>query len=326
MSEESVQDDAKSGVKFQEYNKIKYIGHKDHEHDVMFQDPDEMVYVEEKIDGANARFMIKFEEGKFRIVFGSHHNTIGDSSTPIGGNWTRWTEYVKKKIIDSGDTACAYTDVVFFGEAMLKHSIMYDYDKHAPFILYDIYSPTLDEFAPRVELCDAARFFGFEVAPLLWQGQLKDMPYTTEESVPKSHYYDGQAEGVVIKSISKPHRMKYVSTKFKEVNKKVFGMSPRDARGKGEDSDIIIATYFTNARIDKIINKLMVEQTMELDMTMVPHVIRACMSDVLDECGREILESKTSWSKIEVSKKLAMRVREIISQLMVNRMIGRKAE
>lgn len=50
---------------FHKYVKIKEIGHEDNEH--IFSDDDDNIIVQEKIDGANFRFMVK--KGKVLLGF-----------------------------------------------------------------------------------------------------------------------------------------------------------------------------------------------------------------------------------------------------------------
>jgi hypothetical protein len=154
--------------KFKTYKKIKHLDSKDCPE--VLSNPEHEICIQEKVDSANCRWMVK---GK-RIIFGSHNCSIGDSNTEIGGNWRRWTEYVKDKYKENPK---AFKEgFLYFGEAMLKHSIEYDWEKHPAVIPFDIYSFEKEEYLKPREAEKMFKAMGMTFVPILWEGKVKDIP------------------------------------------------------------------------------------------------------------------------------------------------------
>ena len=71
---------------FPKYPKIKTLGKE--ETITLFSDPEDMVIVEEKVDGSNFRVFIK--DGN--LYYGSRNLTLEENN----GQWLRCIQYVKK--------------------------------------------------------------------------------------------------------------------------------------------------------------------------------------------------------------------------------------
>lgn len=78
-------------TEFLKYPKIFTIGNEENEG--IFSDPDDIIVGEEKIDGANTRFMVL--DGK--IIFGSHNRQIENPDEDKF--FKRFTDYIKKKVV-----------------------------------------------------------------------------------------------------------------------------------------------------------------------------------------------------------------------------------
>ncbi len=173
---------------------------------------DELVYIEEKIDGANFRTWID-DNGELRFgsrtveFFPENHKDVGYAAfAPI-------VEYIKSLNLNLE----YHKPYVFYWEAMIKHSLPYDYDKHPKAILFDVYDLVHDYYEHRVnfdvyvpEEC---------IVPVIFQGEYQEF----NGLIPKSKYGDFQAEGFVIKpdlssrdSHGNIHRAKVVGDKFRE--------------------------------------------------------------------------------------------------------------
>ena len=79
---------------FSKYLKIKQAGHKDNA--LMFTDDNDQIFIEEKVDGGNFRFM--FKNGN--IIFGSRTQQLTSDEgedTNVQKNFVRCVEYVKEK-------------------------------------------------------------------------------------------------------------------------------------------------------------------------------------------------------------------------------------
>ena len=73
---------------FNKYVKIRQLGHEENED--IFKNPKDDIIMEEKIDGANFRFMLS----KGNIIFGSRTQELDDEN--IEKNWSYCVKYIRK--------------------------------------------------------------------------------------------------------------------------------------------------------------------------------------------------------------------------------------
>jgi hypothetical protein len=297
-------------AEFLQYPKIRIIGSE--ENAIMWQDPDKIVRVEEKIDGANARVLI-MPDGT--LTFGSRTQNINPE---MAGNWKRWITFVREQF-----TKYSFkTDVplILFGEAMLKHSIHYDFEKHDPFILYDMYDINQGTYLSREILSDFANLCGFEMTPIIDRCKVSELGTWDDSRVPQSSFYSGQAEGVVFKIDGINERAKYVTSKFKEVNRESFGLTKKHSTN---DDEMIVATFCTNARIDKKIFDLIAEGN-KLEMALMGKLIIRVYEDIMTEAWREILiEKKYAVNSKTVHNLVAKRCLAVLKQVITNNSINK---
>lgn len=296
-------------MSFPKYPKIKIIG--DSENTVLFENKDKIIYAEEKIDGANARFMFR----ESQLLFGSRNNDI--TSAEPGKSWTAWTSYVANIVQATPEVFAENESYVYFGEAMVKHSLAYNFKDHPPFILYDIWDMKTEKYVSRKVLENVCKRTGLVPVRLVFAGSVQQFDMKKpQEYLTKSAYGDVEMEGIVVKSADVPVRAKFVSDKFKEVNKDVFGLSKRQARATNDDSEYFISTYFTNARIDKCIFKLR-DDGHPISMKMMGTLIKAVYDDCIEECWKEILNERRVWDTQTIRTKLSKRCQAILTQMIV---------
>lgn len=294
---------------FHKYPKIKRLGDKDTSK--LFENQDDIIYMEEKVDGANFRFM-PTEDG--RIIFGSHNQSIGDSTKDLNSfqqksNWSSCVNYILNTIKDKDITK--YSGYIFYGECCIPHSIKYDWDTIPPFIAYDIMKD--DIFLSYDEKCEIFNEFGFQIIKLVDKKSVNEIQLKefTDSDVPQSTYGSVQAEGVVFKNYRTQVFLKFVCTKFKEVNKNKFGESKKYCEN---DNDKLIATYCTNARIDKHIFKL-VDDGNELEMKLMQYLPNIIWNDIVEECAADILNENWILDLRQCRKGIAKRCVAVLEQM-----------
>jgi len=288
---------------FHKYPKIKRYGDRDTAK--LFEHPDDIIYIEEKIDGAQFRFMPT--DG--RIIFGSHNQSIGDTTQEIGGSFRNCVQYVIDMIKDKD--VSKYSGYIFYGECCIPHSIQYDWETIPPFIGYDIMKD--DMFLPYDEKCAIFSELGLPIVTLVSVTTAAELSCKTptDECVPKSSYGSINAEGIVHKNYRTQTFIKYVSAKFKEVNKVKFGDSRKNCVN---DNDKLIATYCTNARIDKHIFKL-VDEGNELEMKLMQYLPIKIWSDIVEECASDILNENWTLDLRQCRKNVAKRCVAVLEQM-----------
>jgi ATP-dependent RNA circularization protein (DNA/RNA ligase family) len=271
---------------FMKYPKIKIIGDEDNKE--LFSNPEDEIVIEEKIDGANFRFYIKDNN----IIFGSR-NLILDKDAERSKSWGKCIEYIKD--IFSHDNIKFYNDLIFFGECCIRHSTPYDFDKMPPFLGFDIFNLNTNEF---LDLEDCKRTYsdlGIEFVPIIEITKVGKIKEFRDEDIPKSKYYDGQAEGIVLKNYQEQIFAKYVTDKHKERNIQTYGGSKKWAQ---TDTAKISAMFCTNPRIEKKIFEL-IHEGKKLEKPLMKWLPQRVWEDIREEHYKEILHKNY---KIDVGK------------------------
>jgi hypothetical protein len=126
-------------------------------------------------------------------------------------------------------------------------------------------------------------------------------------------------EGIVLKDYDTQTFLKYVTPKFKEKNKEVFG----DNNQKMTTSEKIVYNYVTDARINKSIYGLIEDGEFDtFCMEMMTQLPKRVNRDMWEECSYEII---SKYSKIDnkdihklTSKKCASRLQDFIIEWKLN--------
>lgn len=298
---------AKEDLKFKKYPKIRQLGHK--ENDGIL---DGELCIEEKIDGANFRFMFKDD----RIIFGSRTQSIGDSEMEISGNWKRCVGFIRETVENSKKQGLK--GLMFYGENCIKHSYEYDWDKIPPFLGFDIYDLKKEQF---IDVSKKHLLFKKLGLPSIESVIVLAKDLTEKDlEIPMSEYADNVAEGIVIKNYKKQLFAKIVSDKFKEINKATFGTSKKWAK---DDTEYFVFKYCTNARIDKHIFKA-VDDGNELDLKLMSIVPNAVYRDIWEECWEEIAHSKKKIDMGKFKSMVSKRCLAVVKMVMTNTALGEK--
>jgi ATP-dependent RNA circularization protein (DNA/RNA ligase family) len=288
---------------FIKYPKIRIIGH-DENRGVL----EDEIIIEEKFDGFNARIYL----GKDKIIFGSRNRELEETDEK---QFTRFILYIKDKLKDKQQTLKniyeKYGTVILFGEGVVRHTIGYDFERLPPYLGFDVYELNTKTFMDREDKVRIFENLGLEPIKLVFTGKIgkKD-----KIEVPKSAYYNGQAEGVVIKNFTTQLFAKIVREEFKETNREVFGNSKKFATN---DTEYFISVYCTNARIEKIIFKL-IDDGNKLDMRLMTHLPKQVYSDIWEEEWNEIFKSSLKLDLKGIRKKVASRCLNVLQQMITN--------
>ncbi len=282
--------DPVSREKFPRFPKIRRLG--DDENKNIFKNRQDYIFIPEKVDGANFRFM----RGADKIIFGSRNlNFEGHSAK----NFQRAIDYVLSKTTNED----LKHDLIYVLEFMTKHTIQYDWDTIPTVIGLDIMVHIDNVHGEHLGLLpfdkskEEFERINIPVIPILWEGPVSKLKIDKlEELITKSNYGDVQMEGIVIKNYDRinkwgrPLFAKIVTEHFKEINKIGFG-----GQKKTNDESIKLANLFaTPNRIRKMIMKLTIEENMELGMTLMQKLpIRIWLDIWEEEWYTIIVERKT---------------------------------
>jgi len=308
----------KETQEFKRYPKI-FGWDKDEVKDI-FLDDEDVIVIEEKIDGANFRFMVK--DGK--LVFGSRR-TVLDEDASNRKNYERMIEYIKSKFDFDLWEMEGY---IFYGEAMIKHTIMYDYDKLPPFIGFDIYTPKGWLTHKTKEIMFTS--LGIHTVPILQitkaklikevlQNELlKKKKNILDDLVPQSKLYKGKAEGLVFKNYSKNIWMKYVTTIFKKQNKDTFGKQKAECKN---DNELFVVKYANNYRIDNVIFSLLNEGH-KLEMQLMKYLPTRLLHDILEEDAKEIFRQNWVLDLHKIRKMITKRCQIVLKDIILRNNLG----
>lgn len=291
--------------KFTRYPKVWGVGNK--EVADIFTNPDDTIYIEEKVDGANFRFA-NLTRG---VVFGSRNMELTPSQE---GEYTKNFQRCIRWIKNNVNFDAIPRNHMVIGENMVKHTLNYDWENVLPFIGFDVMNLETQELLPYDQKISIFQEAGIE--PIRLIGVVKASEVVLDESaIPKSVYGGVVAEGIVFKNYDKQLTTKIVSAQFKENNRKTFGGNKKHAN---DDMERIVLTYCGNARIEKSIFKLMDEYEFSLDYTMLGELIKAVYVDMWEENWREIVMSQYKVQFKELRKLVAERCRNVLDQMMIN--------
>jgi len=300
---------------FHKYIKIKQLGDLDNKD--IFLDPEDTIVLEEKLDGANSRFMIH-KDGY--ILFGSHNNELPETEYS-NKSWARFINFVLNKI--NNETILKnpkYQRKIFYGECMIKHSLSYDWEHIEPFLGFDIMD--LDSGKYLENKNEIFNELGLPVVPHLKVINAKEFQSFTDEDVPISKYAPldnklQKAEGVVFKNYSKQIFAKYVRSEFKEINKSAFGLKKAYTRN---DDELIVSTYCTNARIDKCVFKLS-DDGYKIDRNLMKYLPVMVYKDIFEENYKDIFLTKYKLDLGNIKNLVAKRCLSVLDQIITNNML-----
>ena len=306
-------------MEFKKYDKIKAIGYEDNEG--IFHNKKDEIFITEKMDGGNFRFMIKDKN----IIFGSRTQQLTSDEgedTNIQKNFLRCVNFIRKQIWSNIDISESkkYEKYIFFGEAMIKHTMDYDWDEIPSYLGFDIYDKEIEKYLSVIIIDDIFGELGLQIIPIvkiLKAGEIKEI---NEDMIPVSKYAPHKAEGIVLKNYKKQLMCKIVQEKFKEKNKEVFGSGKKFA---DTDEEFLTAVYCTNARIDKMIFKL-IDDGEKLDMTMMKKLHTRVYKDIWEENWQEIMNMKGKTIGFHnFKKKVSGRCLAVLKQVVINNALNK---
>lgn len=293
-------------MEFIKYPKIKRLGHED-TRGIW----DGHTVVTEKIDGANFRFA--FDPG-VGIRWGTRNV---DYTTVLPENWPKRFEKQWKWVLENRDVL--QPGYIYFAEAVIPHSIQYDWERfEAPLIGFDVWDMNTGTWVPYPENRRMFDAIGLPFVPVVAEFDGVPDVGDFEKLIPKSQFYDGIAEGVVIKNYEKGVFAKVVSEKFKEVNRSVFGKSKKEIK---DETEKWFEYLFSPRRIEKVIDGLL-DEGRNLDMRLMKDLIYRTMQDAAEEEAYELFKRADTVDFRKMRKMLSKRCQNILQRRMAMRSIG----
>lgn len=201
------------------------------------------LWIQEKVDGAHFRFRL-LESGMFE--FGDRNRVFDPSEIPVP--YQHAVRHVRERV-DRETLRSAVTDVesvVFFGEATHRHTIDYDWDRIPSVLGFDVWDSEEGRFLPPDTVEQIYDRLGLDAVNAL-EKEVRASYFDPESyKMPPSAWYDGPAEGVVIRSKT-GERAKLSHPEFEEVDETVPLEASAEERAR---------TYTTESRVQKVVHEL----------------------------------------------------------------------
>ena len=267
---------------FKPYPKIHRLG-KDETMSLSGSILDGTVYIQEKLDGANASIWMD-DEGNIRC--GSRTQDVTEK--PFNGfpEYVMAHEGINRYLKDNPKDR-------LYGEWLVRHTVGYNETSYRKFYLFDIEVTPLNMNMDIEFMYDVAKDYGIETAYFVGKFE-NPTPEQVQEYCGKSQY--GQKwEGVVIKNPSfrnkfgDPCHAKIVTQEFKEDNGVTFGGNSKDSNTYEEM--YMVNKYMTLERVRKIVQKIEAIDG-KAKLSDIPKVQSMAYHDMLTEEIWEISQKK----------------------------------
>lgn len=263
----------------------------------------EHITITEKIDGANASIAAN-EDGTL-TCFSRRQELTAENGLQ---GFYNYVQTLDPTII----SAVLGTRYIFFGEWLVKHTIVYPETRLKKFYVFDVWDTEVEEYLPWEKTKQMAEFCGLNMVPLFYDG-----PFTSWEDIYKfvgKTEMDGSptGEGIVIKSQDRldnkssrtPAYVKIVAKEFSEVHqsKPQKEIDPEKLAKKQAD-EALAATIVTSRRITKGLEKFIEDALIPVDWdehdmsTIARNLPKAIYNDCLKE-EPEVVSQIENFGKI----------------------------
>jgi len=310
---------------FIKYTDIERLGHE--ETFGMLDDPEDVIVIEEKIDGGNAQFRLWDGE----LLFGTRNNHFkvgieSPQSKQFGTN-ARWVVDMLGNKLGADSGRGLNPDYIYFGEWCKKHTINYNWDEMPAFIGFDILNVLSRVFLPYSAMVEEYTRLGIPTVPLLLKAKVSEVDITRLENfITKSAYYDGTMEGIVIKNYFRKNIYgrqmfaKLVTQNFKEANMAAFG-GVGGVKKVNDDTVQFMETFYTDARIRKAVHRLVDEGGQAMGRELMQHLPRAVVEDIWKEETWTIIKAFDNINFGLLKKQAPKLCLRVLDQMLMERVI-----
>ena len=261
------------------------------------------IVIQEKLDGANASFRLDKDDN---VVAFSRNQQLDEHNTLRGfHNFTQG--------LDAGNLG---VQAIYFGEWLVRHKLDYG-ENEQQFYLYDIYHTEAEEYLPFHLVKAEAKRLGLNLIPTFYEGRFQSMEHI-QSFVGKSKLGE-IGEGVVVKNTSYTDKhgnqqfTKIVSDEFAEKAK----VKKQTIRSSKDSLDEFIDTFMTDARVEKILNKLVDEDVLEEDYGIedMGVILKNSASRIYEDIIEEELDTLLKKLKGKVGKRYPVMVKQVLAGL-----------
>lgn len=276
------------------------------------------IFIQEKIDGANASFMLT-EEGEVKCF--SRNKELSESEGLRG-----FYQWVQEKIVPQKDKLAPM--FIYFGEWLCQHTAQYEKDFYGNFYLFDIYVKPTGELVDPIHADGLISELGIYTVPRFYYGEylgIEQLEFYIGKTMLRKDNEGG--EGIVIYNETDYDRtgvqqkIKMVSPKFLE-KKGRGGKIPKVVSKDYEELTEIVKSVLTEARVEKMMHKLVDESLIEEDGLVIQNMAKILKAmgdrvyvDILEE-EEEMFEGKD----LDMVKKICGKnVPKLVKEIILNK-------
>lgn len=246
------------------------------------------IIIQEKVDGSNAA--IRYDSENDCIVAQSRNHILSISNNLRGMyEWSQTLDKDKiKKVL--GDNLC------LFGEWLQKHTVIYPDDKYNQFYAYDVYDTRAEKYLPQDIVEEIAKELGLNFVPVFYKGEFLSWEHCMS-FVGKTKMGGEYGEGIVCKDMTKlnnpngrtPFYIKIVGEKFQETHTHHAKVVDLNKLKADEENKALCESIVTEARVTKILHKLVDEGILPENWGAkeMPIVAKNLTRRVFEDCMKE---------------------------------------
>jgi ATP-dependent DNA ligase, homolog of eukaryotic ligase III len=221
----------------------------------------DIIYIEEKIDGANTAIRIDGDTGA--IVAQSRKQIL----TPTN-NLRGFYEFTQRLEVEKVSAALGSSRILF-GEWLVPYAVCYPDSAYNNFYAFDVYDTETEAYLSQTEAIEIARQIGVDYVPIFYFGEFESWEHCMS-FVGKTELGGEYGEGIVIKNQTRlndpngrqPFYLKIVGEQFAETkahSHNKIKQTNADVLAKLEADKVLAETIVTEARVNKILLKLVDE-------------------------------------------------------------------
>lgn len=288
------------------YTDIVRLGHRSTT-DVLHEA--DLITITEKLDGANASFILNGSE----VDCFSRSTQVTESNT-LRGYYGWIKENIKPELLNP--------QYRYFGEWLCSHKIQYKQEAYNNFYLFNVYNEETHEYlSDEVMRSEAARL-GIKTVPLFYEGKYISFEHLMS-FVGKSDIAILYGEGVVVKNVDYRDRwgnqvfVKLVHENFAEIQKQRL---PKDPTRVVTAEQEFVNTYVNEARVDKMLHKLVDEGILEegFGVEDMRIILQTLNTRIYEDIIKEESDSLPENADIQVLRKAIGSLLPKIVKLIIN--------
>lgn len=266
------------------------------EHIAGFQKGDYIV-VQEKIDGAN--FSIRYDKETDTIKSFGRKKEL-DLDNNLRGAW-EWSQELNKELIKE----VLGTNLVLFGEWLVRHTIVYPNDKWQNAYFFDVWNLEEEKYLEQDKVEDIVKRLGLIYAPVFYKGEFESWEHL-KQFIGKTDLGGDSGEGIVVKNMTRlnnpnkrlPFYTKIVADKFAE--KKSVRKMDEGKIEKRIKLQALVESVVTEGRVTKLIHKMVDEGIIpeKWDKNDMSIIARNIGKEVYYDCVKEEPETVEQVGKL----------------------------